>query len=511
MKVKYNFMFVVISILLFASRLIQFGIIPGGVHVDEAYAGYEAWAMLSAGTDSWGYTNPVYLTVWGSGMSVMNAILMMPFISVFGLNEVTIRLPQVMIAIASVYVFYLLIKKIWGQKAAIIGFFLITICPWHMMMSRWGLDCNLAPGFLIFSTYFFVKGIEKNKYFILAGLFFGLSLYCYATIWIVLPILLLVWGIYCLCNKVIKEYRYVWIGIGVLGMLAIPLLLFVAVNIGLIEEITTEWISIPKLVVFRSDELGWTNLFENIKQLIRLFIVQEDGKIWNAIPYFGMYYLFSVPFMVAGGLISIARVVKSMKEGKICYEFFILSWVIIGCLCAVFQAVNVYQINYCHVPLIILWMIGVHECCEKFGHVAKKIVVVLYLLSFGLFMGYYLTEFQDKISKRQLSGTEEAISKALELFETGEYDAICLTEELRHPRVLFYTQWPVDEYIESVTWQNYPDRYLKAASFGPFCWEDIQESKEQYIYIIEQSEMEFFKAEGWNLEEYDYMIVAYKP
>ena len=61
-------------------RLIGIGTYPGGLHVDEAFAGYEAWSLLNYGTDSWGYHNPVYLTVWGSGMSVLNSVLMIPFI-----------------------------------------------------------------------------------------------------------------------------------------------------------------------------------------------------------------------------------------------------------------------------------------------------------------------------------------------------------------------------------------------------------------------------------------------
>ena len=43
-------------------------------------------------------------------------------------------------------------------------------------MSRWGLDANLAPGFLIFGLHFFLKGLEERKFLLLSGLFYGLSL-----------------------------------------------------------------------------------------------------------------------------------------------------------------------------------------------------------------------------------------------------------------------------------------------------------------------------------------------
>ena len=79
-KMKYRLTIIMILMLAVASRAIGIGVYPVGIHADEAYAGYEAYSMLMDGTDSWGYHNPVYLTVWGSGMSVLESLLMMPFI-----------------------------------------------------------------------------------------------------------------------------------------------------------------------------------------------------------------------------------------------------------------------------------------------------------------------------------------------------------------------------------------------------------------------------------------------
>ena len=172
----WNIIIIFIMILSIGTRLIGIGTYPGGINVDEAYSGYEAWSMMNYGTDSWGYHNPVYLTVWGSGMSVLNSILMMPFIKIGGLNTVTIRLPQVIIGCISVYVMYLLLKRIEDRKTALTGMILMAICPWHIMMSRWGLDCNLAPGFMLFAAYFYIKGLDKQSYLILSAVMWGLSL-----------------------------------------------------------------------------------------------------------------------------------------------------------------------------------------------------------------------------------------------------------------------------------------------------------------------------------------------
>ena len=44
--------------------------------------------------------------------------------------------------------------------------FLLAVCPWHIMTSRWGLDVDLAPGFLIFG--FLLSSVDwktKGTYF----------------------------------------------------------------------------------------------------------------------------------------------------------------------------------------------------------------------------------------------------------------------------------------------------------------------------------------------------------
>lgn len=88
-------------LLAIALRFWKIGILPGNgaINNDEAFAGYEAWSMLHYGYDSHGYVNPVYLTVWGSGMSVLESYVMMPFIALFGLTAFAIRVPSAVLDI----------------------------------------------------------------------------------------------------------------------------------------------------------------------------------------------------------------------------------------------------------------------------------------------------------------------------------------------------------------------------------------------------------------------------
>ena len=188
---KENWKLLLIFFIAVVSRLFFFGKYPVGLHVDEAYAGYEAWSMYHYGHDSWGYKNPVYLMAWGSGMNALYSYLAMPFIAIGGLNTITLRLPQVIMGIVTLITFYFLLKKTTTPKIATWGFFLLAISPWHIMMNRWGLESNLAPAFILLGMYFAVLGLEKEKFFLLSALFWGLSLYCYAVIWFFVPAFIL--------------------------------------------------------------------------------------------------------------------------------------------------------------------------------------------------------------------------------------------------------------------------------------------------------------------------------
>ncbi|MBQ8828159.1 MAG: glycosyltransferase family 39 protein, partial [Clostridia bacterium] len=226
-------------------RVIEFGNLPCGLNQDEAYAGYEALSLANYGKDSSGYSFPCYFVSWGSGMNVLESYLAIPFVKLFGLSVVTFRLPQLICACISMPVFYLLLKEIFYEKTALAGLFVCAVSPWHIMLSRWGLESNLAPAFLLFGFYFLIKGLKKNYLLIFSAIMYGLSLYAYAITWAVVPLTIISCGIYILASRTKVSVKYLMISVCVLFLLALPLILFVFVNNGVIGEIKTPLLSVP--------------------------------------------------------------------------------------------------------------------------------------------------------------------------------------------------------------------------------------------------------------------------
>lgn len=143
------------------ARTFMFGEVPGDINQDEAFAGYNAYTLLHYARDSYGYRLPVYLTAWGSGMNALESYLMIPFVALFGLKIWAIRLPMLLVGIFSLVAVYKIVLRFSNTKFALLALFLVAISPWHVMLSRWALESNLAPGFVLFGIFFFIWGLDK--------------------------------------------------------------------------------------------------------------------------------------------------------------------------------------------------------------------------------------------------------------------------------------------------------------------------------------------------------------
>jgi 4-amino-4-deoxy-L-arabinose transferase-like glycosyltransferase len=106
-----------------------------------------------------------------------------------------VRMPAVIIGVATVVLIYKLAKEMYGQKAGIISALLLCLLPWHVIQSKIGVSLILTPFFggLIFFTL--IKAIHKrsNLWFFLSWIFLGIgSFYTYQASLLFVPIFLAV-------------------------------------------------------------------------------------------------------------------------------------------------------------------------------------------------------------------------------------------------------------------------------------------------------------------------------
>ena len=494
-----------------AARVWRFGQVPAGMNQDEALAAYEAYSLLTTGLDTAGYPFPVYLTAWGSGMNALESYLMIPFIALFGLEVWAIRIPQLIIGVLSLIAAYDIMKRTAGRWAGLCGMFLLAVCPWHILLSRWALESNLAPGFLLFGLCFFLRGMEDHRFFLLSALMYGFSLDCYAAVWPFVPLVLLLQSGYALrCGQLRFQGRdRLWLGLSVLELfvLALPLLLFLLVNWGVLDEIRLSFLSIPKLLVMRAGEFSLDRLPENAANLLKILLRQSDGLIWNSPEGFGLFYYSSLPFFLVGAYCALRDAFASLRDKKPRPLGFLAFPLLIGLLQGLSLArANVNRANSLWPMVVLLAAAGVWTLFARINLRALVVPLIFCAALFIRFEAYYFNDYAEDVQRIFFYGLEDAVDAALA--REGE---ICIAPAANYACVLFYSAQDPDEYRATVKYANYPSAFLSVERFGRFRFSlDLTSPDTSCVYLVDRSaDCVPLEAAGFTVEQYGRYWVAY--
>jgi len=445
-------------------RVLWFWEFPAGFNQDEASIGYDAFADVTFGMDRNGDHNPVYSVAWGSGHSSLYISFLHLTIKLFGLSVFSVRIVNVLFGCFGLFAFYGMLKRLRGRAAAFIGLFFMVINPWHIMMCRWGLECNIFPNVFLIGLYFLARGEEKPIFYYISLFLFGVCLYAYGTSYMYIPVFLIIAAIYLLKNKKIKV-KHLSVSALIFIITAIPIGIFMMVNFFGLEEFQLSFISFPKQVSGRYNttvtvlggsfiETSWNNL----KIFFKLLITQSDTFIFNSIPMFGTIYMFSMPFVLLG----LFSIIKD-KENK--GRLLVFSMLPATFVLAALSELNINRANILYVLLIYLAAEGLLFVYRK----AKDwffTVIPVFVIAFCLFTGYYFSIYQTQIASWFFDGFGEAIQMAADETEGTVY----LTEHVNGPYVyaLFYEKVDPKEFIETVDYMNPNDSVRFVNSFGRF-------------------------------------------
>ncbi len=187
---------------------------------------------------------------------------------------------------------YLTVFEITGKKKyAFLEALIVATLPVYYISQRAGVGDYLFLEIVPAAFFFLLKAVGRGRkvMYVLSGVFFGvLVLTAPSAYIIVLPLLALV-SVYMIITK----------KAGVKDVLSyvIPPLVFV-----LIMFITGAG---------RCD-VGFTNIPSNIMNIKSL--VWDDGHPFNIASSFGTIYVFSVPVLILGAVLSIGKVIASFKN-----------------------------------------------------------------------------------------------------------------------------------------------------------------------------------------------------
>ncbi len=495
---KHNLIFIGIVITFLLTRLYMLSSIPFGVHIDEASVGYNAYSIAKYGVDRYLNPYPIYFLNFGNGQSAMYTYFAALLIKIFGYNLFILRIPSVVFGFITLTFGYLLGKELINKKFGLLVAFLITICPYFILASRFALDCNLMLGMFSASSYSLLKAIkeEKNSKYIISGLLFGLTLYSYALSYIILPVCLLLVLLYLLYTKKINIKQIICFVIP-LVLLAIPLILSVLVQIKVLPEIITPYFSILKMGNDRVSEvsLSLSVVINNIKNVFQL--LQNDPAYYNAEPKFGTLYLFSIPLVILGLLIISKKALIEVKKKKF-NQYMYIYLLFIGTFIPMLFVINGYlyinHLNSIYIILVIFLALGIKKICEYIKDY-WFIIISIYLSAFLYFSYFYFNGYSNY---------------ALASFDNGY--TLAIKDAYNHSKKIYITNnmeqagnlWAANELKIS------PYEYKENDNFSTIKFNIPKNIDNNYSYVIGLDEYSEVKFKGFQCKLFKNYYSCYK-
>ena len=174
------FILTLIILLSVIFRFFRLADVPSGLIPEEASTAWNAYSLSQTGRDEWGNLIPVVFTETGGFKLALNSYLMVPVVKIFGLNEFSARFPTALAGVLAVILTYFLTVELLKRKnIALSAALLLSISPWHISMSRYGVDVNWGIPLFMLGFLFFIKARNKIWYLVLSGIFFALTYYTY--------------------------------------------------------------------------------------------------------------------------------------------------------------------------------------------------------------------------------------------------------------------------------------------------------------------------------------------
>ncbi|MDR2579457.1 MAG: glycosyltransferase family 39 protein [Fibromonadaceae bacterium] len=459
------------------TRFYLLGSVPGGLNQDEASMGYDSYALLEYGIDRKGQKNPVHFVAWGSGQNALLAYISQPFIAALGLNVFSIRLFPALFSVFCLILFYFFCRK-QNEQFALFAFFLLAICPWHIMLGRWALESNILPGFILLATYLLIRAQQKesnNKFALVLPLsIFAISLYSYSPAYAFVPIFIFCYALSSLLAKTFSFKQWL-IGLLAFTLISFPIILFVIINKFGYNTIELGVLTIPKLPaeprysmssIFSESFLA--TIMENFKNVLTVIASGKDldGNFISSVTQKGgvhpLYWL-SLPLFCIGFPVFIY---ECIKEGKKSLKIPVIIWFFAATLTAIMSTpAAIHRMNIIWFPILIFSGYGLYAL-YKFYKPSSFILIVFYVIFFFRFGNIYLNEYQKDISNAFFIGYVDAIKYAEE--KALPADTLYLTDHLNQPYIyaLFALKYDVRDYVQTVKVSNPGASFEFVTSFG---------------------------------------------
>lgn len=446
---------------------------PPSLYWDEVSIGYNSYSIAETLKDEHGNLLPVQaFTAYGDYKAPLYIYLTAPFVKLFGLNYLTVRITSIISGTILILLIYLLAKEITpkNKKYPLIASLFICVSPWGIQLSRAAFEANLAASLATAGTLLFIRSTLKPKLIFLSALFFVGSMYAFNGTRYFLPIWIFFLGAWQLFNKRISaNYAKYLIISAILGiMLIFPLVTFGLTNSGQLRFNEVNIFSDPE-PVRKSNELQAQNNNTLISKIIfnrRVFHAQNYFN--HYLDHFSPQYLFLTGdvnprfssqkmgqlYLIELMLLLLGLWYLFKKEKK--FFYFVLFWILLSPIAASVARETPHALRTLHMlPAFILTSsFGFLYILEQIKKIKlKKILTSLFLLlmltQFLIFYIDYIYLYPQRFADNWQDGYKQ-MSESLKKIK-NEYPKILVTDEYgrAYANILYYWQYSPEEYIKT--------------------------------------------------------------
>ena len=175
------------------ARFYRLGDIPLGLHPAEEAFRQTASAVIHQGwAGLWSEATlgqPVGFAYWLAGLTY-----------VLGDSLAAVRLLSAWVGLATLGMFYLFCRSLFGTRAALLGSMLLALCTWHLGYSRLALPVTSLLLLELVTLYLLMLAFgergattRRKRLFVLAGLSFGTAAYTHNAFFIFAVVVIALW------------------------------------------------------------------------------------------------------------------------------------------------------------------------------------------------------------------------------------------------------------------------------------------------------------------------------
>lgn len=467
---RVSIFFIGIILIAFIVRIWNIANNPPALSWDEVSIGYNAYTISTTGRDEHGRWFPLDTFIaYGDYKPPIPIYLTVPFVAVFGLTEVAVRLPVVIISTLTVGLLFFVAKELFithrsSLRIALFSQALIAVSPWHINLSRAGFESTIGLFFTTLGVYLFLLARRLPRLYVVCLIPFVASVYTfnssrYVSLFLVPFLMILNW-------RLIWEKRQL-VGLGI--VIGVICLLPIASHLQSAEaRLRFQEVSIfsdPAIVSTanqRIEMLGNTTfahlianrrigyLLSFAKHFLdhfdpKFLFISGDGNPKFSTQDVGQLYIIEIVTLVVG-IVSIYA-----WSGRI--FTLLIGWLIISLVPASVARETPHALR-------ILSTLPVFILVSAFGIVRlwsgdgwKRLVFILIFVGLTLNIGYYLYSYHSHYPVTYSGEWQYGYKQAITYTESvkEQYEHIVLTESIgrAYMYTAFYGAYPLQTILDS--------------------------------------------------------------